>query len=197
MIDQDYCQLMARYNAWMNKRVYAVCAELDDVERTADRGAFFGSIHSTLNHLLYADLAFMSRFTGEPSEVPPLGVDLYDDFQALRDARTALDARLLAWADQLEPAWLAAPQTYVSKVDGRQRTRPRWVLVAHVFNHQVHHRGQLTTLLSQLGHDVGTTDLAVHGRVRRRFLIHTRGSPMLGADSIKPSAAHGPFFQPA
>lgn len=159
MLDAEYARLLARYNRWMNERLYALCGELPDAERRRDRGAFFKSIHGTLNHLVYADLAFLSRFTGDPPEVPPLGVELYADFAELRAVRGALDERLALWAGGLTDAWLRSPHTYTSKVDGATRTLPSWILVAHLFNHQAHHRGQLTTLLSQRGIDPGITDL--------------------------------------
>ena len=159
MISAAYAQTMARYNAWMNERLYAACATLPDDELHADRGAFFRSIYATLNHIAYADLAFLSRFTGEPAEAPELGSDLFGGFAALRRERETIDARLLAWTAALDDRWLAGALTYTSKVDGVSRTRPRWLLVAHVFNHQSHHRGQVTTLLSQRGLDIGSTDL--------------------------------------
>ncbi len=159
MITPDYCKMMSEYNVWMNTRVYALCDDMGDQARKTDRGAFFGSIHRTLNHLIYSDLAFMSRFTGEPGEVPELGVDLYDDFHELRSARTALDDRILTWSSALSETWLEAALTYTSKVDGKTRTVPQWVLVSHMFNHQTHHRGQITTLFSQMGLDVGSTDI--------------------------------------
>ncbi len=159
MIDADYCRTMARYNRWMNERLYALCATLPDEDRRRDRGAFFESIHGTLNHLVYADLAFLSRFTGDPPAVPPLGVELYADFSELAAVRAELDARLVAWSEGLSNEWLAAPFTYTSKVDGLTRTLPTWVLVVHLSNHQTHHRGQLTTLLTQCGLDPGVTDL--------------------------------------
>ena len=159
MAMSDYARTMARYNEWMNSRLFALCATLPDAELGADRGAFFGSIYATLNHIAYADLAFLSRFTGTPDEAPQLGVDLFGGFAALRTEREAIDRRLVAWTESLDDAWLAAPQTYTSNVDGATRTLPRWLLVSHVFNHQAHHRGQVTTLLSQLALDMGSTDL--------------------------------------
>jgi len=150
---------MASYNQWMNSRLYALSSTLSDGELREDRGAFFKSIYATLNHIAYADLAFLARFTGEPAVVPELGVDLFGGFAALRRERADLDARILDWAGTLTPDWLAAPLTYSSNVDGRLRTVPRWALVAHVFNHQTHHRGQVTTLLAQRGLDVGSTDI--------------------------------------
>jgi uncharacterized damage-inducible protein DinB len=159
VITNAHCQLMARYNEWMNTRLYALCAKLPDAQLRRDRGAFFKSIYLTLNHIAYGDLAFLSRFTGTPAVVPELGADLFGSFAALRREREALDARLLLWTASLTPEWLAVPLTYASKVDGKTRTIPRWVLVAHLFNHQTHHRGQLTTLLSQTGLDMGSTDI--------------------------------------
>lgn len=159
MIDADYTRVMAAYNRWMNQRLLVVCDGIDDTERRRDRGAFFGSIHGTWNHLLYADLAFLSRFTGDPVEVPPLGKELHADFDELASARGALDERLTHWAAGVSEQWLRNPFTYTSKVDGVKRTLPSWLLVVHLFNHQIHHRGQLTTLLTQLGHDPGVTDL--------------------------------------
>ena len=70
MITTEHCQLMARYNEWMNSRLYALCADLPDAELYKDRGAFFKSIYLTLNHIMYGDLAFLSRFTGVPAAVP-------------------------------------------------------------------------------------------------------------------------------
>ena len=159
MIDTAYCQLMADYNQWMNDKLYRACASLPEQELQADKGAFFKSIYLTLNHIAYSDLAFLSRFTGEPAQVPPIGKDLFGGFQALSVQRQLLDARLCVWSKSLTAEWLAQTLTYVSKVDGQQRTAPHWVLVTHVFNHQTHHRGQLTTILTQQGIDVGSTDL--------------------------------------
>jgi uncharacterized damage-inducible protein DinB len=159
MIDTDYCLTMARYNEWMNSRLYALCAGLADDELRRDRGAFFRSIYGTLNHIAYGDLAFLSRFTGDPADVPEVDRELFAGFAELREARAALDTRLLRWAATLTADWLWRPLTYTSKIDGRTRTVARWLLVTHLFNHQTHHRGQLTTLLSQLGLDIGSTDL--------------------------------------
>jgi len=159
MITTTHAQLMAQYNEWMNTRMYALCATLPETELHKDRGAFFQSIYGTLNHIAYGDLAFMSRFTGHPGIVPEPGADLFGTFSQLRTERSALDERIRVWSESLSPAWLAEPLTYTSKIDGKTRTMPRWVLVTHMFNHQTHHRGQVTTLLSQMDLDVGATDI--------------------------------------
>ncbi len=159
MITTSHTHLMAQYNEWMNSRLYALCATLPDEELRKDRGAFFQSIYATLNHIAYGDLAFLSRFTGDPGVVPEPRADLFGTFDRLRQERAALDQRILDWSASLSPDWLSGPLTYTSKIDGKTRTVPRWALVTHMFNHQTHHRGQVTTLLSQMGLDMGTTDI--------------------------------------
>jgi uncharacterized damage-inducible protein DinB len=159
MSDRTYYTTMAEYNQWMNSKIYDVCAGISDAIRKADQGAFFGSIHKTLNHLLYGDRAWMGRFTQHPFSAPNMGQDMYEDFEELRQARREMDDQILVWAKKLSPEWLNQPFEYTSNIDQCTRILPTWILVTHMFNHQTHHRGQVTTLLSQLGHDVGSTDL--------------------------------------
>lgn len=159
MISPTYCHILAAYNQWINRRLYEVCAQIPDKERKADRGAFFKSIHSTLNHLLDSDRIWLDRFLGQPAAGKTIGEELYSSFEALRQHREALDQAIVAWTTTLSELWLSEPFQYTSNVDGQTRTVPTWILVTHLFNHQTHHRGQLTTLLSQLGYDYGATDL--------------------------------------
>jgi uncharacterized damage-inducible protein DinB len=153
-----YYQTMAEYNHWMNQKLYAICAEIPDTKRKENLGAFFQSIHGTLNHLLFGDRAWMSRFTQQPFSAK-IGQELYANFDELRGQRELTDQQILAWSKTLTSEWLAQPFEYTSSVDGKTRILPTWVLVTHMFNHQTHHRGQLTTLLNQLGYDPGVTDL--------------------------------------
>ena len=150
---------MAQYNQWMNQKIYAICADIPDEKRKENLRAFFKSIHGTLNHILYGDRAWMGRFTRTSFSTPNMGQDMYADFEELRREREKMDEAIIQWAETLSSEWLEQPFTYTSGVDGKTRTLPTWVLVTHMFNHQIHHRGQLTTLLSQLGYDVGVTDL--------------------------------------
>jgi uncharacterized damage-inducible protein DinB len=143
----------------MNERMYAALAALDDTERRRDRGAFFGSIHRTLSHLVWADSIWLSRFGGPRYAEPAYGADLFEHFAALSAAREAADHAVLHWAGQVTPAWLDSTLQYRSAMDERQRQLPAWVAAAHMFNHATHHRGQLTTLLKQAGVDPGVTDL--------------------------------------
>src|SRR3569832_320275 len=101
MITNEHPHLMARYNQWMNSRLYALCATLPEDELRKDRGAFFKSIYLTLNHITFGDLAFLSRFTGDPATAPSSKGELFDGFAALRVQREARDARLLAWTASL------------------------------------------------------------------------------------------------
>ena len=159
MISTGYCRMMSKYNAWMNDRLFDICAGLSDTERKANRHLFFKSIHGTLNHLLYGDIAWMSRFLGQPQGLPPLGQDLYNNFDDLKTARSEWNKKIIHWAEILSEEWLAEQYTYTSVVDGRDRTLQNWILVTHMFNHGTHHRGQLTAALSQMGLDYGSTDL--------------------------------------
>jgi uncharacterized damage-inducible protein DinB len=150
---------MARYNRWMNERLYAICARLSDEDRKEDVRAFFKSIHGTLNHLLLADRIWMGRFTGRPFRVRSLDQELHADFAELTAERAKLDAEIERWAASLDERTLDSELAYTSIVNPAPRTIPMRLAVAHFFNHQAHHRGQLTTLLSQRGIDPGVTDL--------------------------------------
>ncbi len=159
MIEPGYCQLMARYNRWMNERLYALLAEFPDEERKRDRGAFFRSMHGTLNHLLWGDRMWLGRFIDEPCTVPAFGADMYADFAELARERESTDRKILDWAGSVSGSWLNGMLTYTSRVDGRERAMPRAAAVLQLFNHGTHHRGQLTTLIAQAGRDPGPTDI--------------------------------------
>ena len=159
MYPENNFQLMARYNQWMNEKLYRVCADIPDEDRKRDLGAFFKSIHGTLNHLLYGDKAWMGRFRRKPFPVTVIGQTLYEDFEELRADRQETDQQILEWSQNLSSEWLELPFEYTSNVDGKTRVLPTWILVMHLFNHQTHHRGQVTTLIKQLGREPGITDL--------------------------------------
>lgn len=162
MIDRAYVQLMARYNRWQNENLYGAADRLSDAERRRERGAFFGSIHKTLSHLLWADNIQMSRFSSEVPK-PAAGISesasLFPDWNALKNERVRFDGVIIDWADNVDQAWLAADLTYFSGSIGRELTRPRWLMVTHMFNHATHHRGQVHCLLTQAGGKPSDTDL--------------------------------------
>ncbi len=158
-MQSEQVRFLAKYNEWMNERIYSVCAEIPDAERKAERGAFFNSIHGTLNHMLLADRIWLGRFDGAPHPATRLDEVLYSDFDELRSERTHEDERISRWAHTLDDAVLSSPLTYTGIVEASPRTCTLWIAVTHLFNHQTHHRGQLTCLLSQMNVDYGATDM--------------------------------------
>jgi uncharacterized damage-inducible protein DinB len=155
----EYAKTMAAYNRWMNDRLYAACAKLSDEQRKRDVGAFFKSIHGTLNHILLGDRVWFGRFIGVPFVVQALNQQLYADFTELRAERSKTDADIIAWINSLAGSEFSGQMSYMSTINPQLRTYPFWVAVTQLFNHQTHHRGQVTTLLMQQGIDPGVTDL--------------------------------------
>jgi uncharacterized damage-inducible protein DinB len=166
-------QAFAKYNREFNARLYQLVAGLNEEQRKKHLGAFFGSIHATLNHILLADRIWLGRFaTAFPDMTALQRADLVQQFSSLRDElyadftelnvqRMAIDEVISRFADELTDAQLAGAMKY-SNSQGQAREHPTWVAVAHMFNHQTHHRGQLSTLLDQLGYDVGVTDFVAY-----------------------------------
>ena len=164
--------LKAAYNADMNHSVYAAAATLPHEELVADRKAFFGSILNTLGHIVVADIVWLKRFGAHPAAFPalaPMGAipvpgGLAEppaaDLPPLLQLRTRLDAIISAWAAQVSPDDLLQPFSY-QRMNGEPFCKQFGGVVQHFFNHQTHHRGQVSTLLFQQGVDVGVTDLLV------------------------------------
>ena len=155
----DTFQAMAQYNRWMNERLYAVCADIPDAERRRDRGAFFKSIHGTLNHLLLGDRLWLGRFLDRPFPVDSLDQELYADFDELRAERARADGEILDFSTALDEQALARDFCFTTVVNPGEHVFPFRHVLLHFFNHQTHHRGQLTTLIKQAGHEPGVTDL--------------------------------------
>ena len=143
--------MFAHYNEWANKRLYQCAAGISEAEYRAERGAFFGSVHGTLNHLLLADRIWMRRFTGEGETYSRLDLILHDDLPALRAAREAEDARIIAWVEALDDGRLHGTFTYRTIVNPVEITQALAPALAHLFNHQTHHRGQAHALLTGIG----------------------------------------------
>lgn len=162
--------LMAEYNRWMNERMYEAAATLDAETLAADKGAFFGSILGTLNHIAVADTIWLHRFAQHEASFPSLSAlsrfpqpsslsqSLASDLEALRRHRRELDALIERWVSELRPEHLSATIAY-RNMAGAESSRNFGALLQHFFNHQTHHRGQVSTLLFQSGVDVGVTDL--------------------------------------
>jgi uncharacterized damage-inducible protein DinB len=144
----SYVQTLARYNQWANERLYTACAGLTGADYHAPRQAFFGSIHGTLNHLLVADRIWMGRLQGPESGLKQLNQILYEQFAELRAAREAEDRRFIHFVDGLGQEALDGVLSYRMTSGEARQTPMAWIL-AHIFNHQTHHRGQVHGLLSQ------------------------------------------------
>nr|WP_218176725.1 DinB family protein [Pseudomonas costantinii] len=166
----EHIALMANYNQWMNRKVYDAAGKLTDAELTADRHAFFGSILGTLNHLTLGDTVWLKRFAQHPAEFPALealsAIALpsnlkqlaFANLRELSTRRTWLDQLIIDWAHSLRETDLDHRLHY-HNMRGIAADKPFFSLLVHFFNHQTHHRGQVTTLLTQAGVDVGDTDL--------------------------------------
>ena len=162
--------LMATYNEWMNAKIYAAARRLSDEELSADRKAFFGSILGTLNHVTAADTIWLKRFARHPAnylalepvrQLPdPKNLDqlLFANIRELSKHRAWLDRLIIQWARSITEPDLDHTLHY-SSMKGVAADKGFYSLVMHFFNHQTHHRGQVTTLLSQAGVDAGDTDL--------------------------------------
>lgn len=167
---KDHVYQMADYNQWMNQKVFEAVGTLSPETLHADKGAFFGSIFATLNHLCVADTIWLKRFSPVlqthqaygPIIALPLPASLNEflanNFNDLKDRRQLLDETLLELTSLLTDEELSQPITYQNS-KGITANKTLFNLLMHLFNHQTHHRGQVTTLLSQTGIDIGITDL--------------------------------------
>ncbi len=161
MASAEYVRLMAAYSAEMNRRLYAAAGRLDDARRRAAGGVFWGSLHGTLAHLLWADRMWMSRLAEWPKPAAKLAesASYGGGFTRLAASRARLDGDLLAWGEAVDTEWLAGDLAWFSDAAQRDIVSPRTKIVVHLFNHQTHHRGQAHALLTRAGEATGDTDL--------------------------------------
>jgi uncharacterized damage-inducible protein DinB len=161
LVNPAYVRTMAAYNAEMNRRVYGAAERLSDEVRRAERGAFWGSIHGTLNHILWGDQMWMARFDNWPKPViaQKQSPTLIADFATLQKERASADAKISDWAARMSEEWLSADQVWFSGSTQSEMRMPRGLLVTHFFNHQTHHRGQAHALITAAGEQTGDTDL--------------------------------------
>ena len=150
---------MARYNAWANARLWKGAAVLTDEEYRRNAGAFFGSMHGTLSHILVADRIWMHRFTGRGETYDRLDVIPYADREALARARVREDRRISEWVAGLDDERLGGCFTYTPVSTPEPITQRLAPALAHFFNHHTHHRGQAHTILTSLGHRAPAMDL--------------------------------------
>lgn len=153
--------MFAAYNTWANERLYDKAATLSDADYRKDRGAFFKSVHGTLNHLLVGDRVWMRRFDGKGELPPGLDVILYDDFASLRAARRAEDERITRYVERLTDADFASRIRYRSFTNPALVEQDLWPALDHFFNHQTHHRGQAHCLFTQITGDAPSFDMVI------------------------------------
>lgn len=163
-------ELLARYNQWMNSSIYQSASQLGKAELDKDRGAFFGSMMGTLNHLLAGDTVWLQRFSAHEQPFQslahihdlrtPTALDsiLYAEFDSLWAARIHVDDLIIGFVDELTDNVLDSSLCF-NNATGEPCKKNLGTLLQHLFNHQTHHRGQVTTLLTQAGVRVGVTDL--------------------------------------
>ncbi len=163
MITPDYCQMMARYNAWQNGQLREACEKLTEAELRADRGAFFGSVMATLNHILWGDTLWMSRLDGGdgPSKPAREHAELCATFALWAQERTRMDQRILNWSQSVTSDVLSGDLSWYAQMLDKDMQKPLAVCVVHLFNHQTHHRGQIHALLTGFQRDPGDTDLVL------------------------------------
>jgi uncharacterized damage-inducible protein DinB len=161
MRNTDLWAQYARYNTLANQRLYTAAADLADSDRKRDVGAFFNSLHGTLNHLLVGDRIWMARFAGGAAPSTGLDAIVHDSFDALSAERIAMDARIEAFFAAPPVGFFERPLRYVNN-EGRVFEDPPSLILPHFFNHQTHHRGQAHAVLSQLGMGRKTPVLDLH-----------------------------------
>jgi uncharacterized damage-inducible protein DinB len=147
---KPHYEQFAAYNRWANRRLYDEAARISDEARRRDVGLFFKSLHGTLNHLGVVDWVWLRRLTGEGPRPTRLDEILYEDFDALRLAREAEDARIIRFVSGLDEADFVVNFEYRTP-GGKAYSQRRCDMLAQFFNHQTHHRGQAHAALTILG----------------------------------------------
>tara|TARA_R110000823_G_scaffold303527_1_gene424929 strand:+ start:994 stop:1542 length:549 start_codon:yes stop_codon:yes gene_type:complete len=167
---KNHFELLATYNQWMNSKIYEAAGQLSETDLAKDRGAFFGSILGTLNHILVGDTIWLKRFATHPSCVSSLqevanlpnptslSQIAFDDIGSFSENRAWFDRQIISWIAELTEEDLDFVLSY-HNTKGIPANRRYSSLVLHFFNHQTHHRGQVSTLISQAGVNIGVTDL--------------------------------------
>lgn len=156
---KEYFLRLADYQEWATRVLYEQVDKLSDEDYKAERGLFFGSIHGSLNHILLADIAWYGRFTAH-EKFPFKGLD-----EEIEPDRAKLKERLLARPDvwkayiaTLSDADLAASFDYHDS-SGNAKSFTLAYLLTHITNHATHHRGQISTALTELGLEAPVMDI--------------------------------------
>lgn len=165
MITLKFCQLMARYNAWQNSSLMTAADTLSDDERWEDSGAFFRSIAATFNHILWDDALWLERFAGDERPEDTLKPSLTDpsDWKNFKDFRNQRDSEISAWVSSLGAREIDGSVGWYPDGGSDRIEKPKALCIAHLFNHQTHHRGQIHAMLTAAGTSPEPTDLPMLG----------------------------------
>jgi uncharacterized damage-inducible protein DinB len=161
---KTHFQMFAAYNRWANALLYSAARQLPDEGYRLDRGAYFKSVHGTLNHVLVADRIWMKRFTGEGDAPKRLDAIVCDDLEKLAIERGREDERIVDWLGHIDAKALSGRFTYTAIADMRTISQRIAPALAHFFNHQTHHRGQAHALLTGFGLEAPVLDLVYFQR---------------------------------
>lgn len=137
----------AAYNRWANARLYEAAFALQDADYRRNVGAFFKSMHGTLNHLLATDRIWLKRLAGKGEHPDRLDAIIHEDRRQLALARADEDDRIVRFIGSLDDASMSATVKYAT-TSGKSFEQPLAAILAHLFNHQTHHRGQAHAILS-------------------------------------------------
>ncbi len=172
-----HLRAMAAYNCWANQRLYAAAAALPDEDYRRPSGAYFTSLHGTLNHLLVTDRNWMARFEATGEAQAKLDAVPFERLEDLRAAREREDERIIRHVAGLSDEALDADFEYAT-TSGKPQRQPRWEAVVHLFNHQTHHRGHAHAILTRLGvAEPPPLDLLVMQREAARAGAATTAAP--------------------
>ncbi len=159
MIDPEYCLAMAYYNRWQNDSLLETSFKLEPGEFEKERGLFFGSMAKTWNHLILMDLAWLDRFHYRPIQKTNYQEMQFSSLEELSKMRKELDSTIFDWVKTITKEWLAEDLKFYSFMYKREITLPLWLILTHFFNHQTHHRSQISTALFMSGLNYGITDI--------------------------------------
>lgn len=160
---KPHFQMFAGYNRWANARLYEAAFALPDEAYRRNVGLYFGSIHGTLNHLLYTDRIWMGRLDRTEERPGPLDLILHEDRGDLLRARIAADDRLIALIESFPSDGFEEHYSYRNTA-GASFSEPLGQILAHLLNHQTHHRSQAHSALSILGSEPPALDLVLFQR---------------------------------
>ncbi len=157
----DHLTMMAQHNKWANALISEAISQISEDDYLKERGSFFGSIHGTLNHLLLVDRLWRGRMIGKPYPADSLDQIVAEDRDTLIKERAAEDDILIDFIASLSPDDLEGEISYSSLL-GFSATDKRRTILAHMFNHATHHRGQAHDQLSRVPMDPPPLDLMIY-----------------------------------